>query len=63
MNEVMTMKELCAYLRVHQSTVYRLLRSGKFPGFRIGADWRFRRDSVDRWMLEKQEQNGNTDAK
>ena len=38
---VMTVKELSAYLRVHPSTIYKLLRRGELPGFRIGTDWRF----------------------
>ena len=34
---VMTVKELSAYLRVHPSTIYKLLRRGELPGFRIGT--------------------------
>jgi excisionase family DNA binding protein len=41
---VLTVRELAAYLRVHQTTVYRLLREQKLPAFRIGADWRFNRE-------------------
>lgn len=35
---IMTVKELAAYLRVHPSTLYKLLRRGDLPGFRIGTD-------------------------
>jgi excisionase family DNA binding protein len=51
----MTVHELAEYLRVHPSTIYRLLQRKKLPGFRIGSDYRFQRESVDRW-LEEQEQ-------
>jgi excisionase family DNA binding protein len=37
---VLTVRELAGYLRVHQSTVYRLLRAGKLPAFKVGSDWR-----------------------
>jgi len=50
---VLTVKELSAYLRVHPSTIYKLLRRGELPGFRIGTDWRFNAEVIDRWCLER----------
>lgn len=52
MPRVMTVKELSSYLRVHPSTIYKLLRRGELPGFRIGTDWRFNAEVIDRWCLE-----------
>jgi excisionase family DNA binding protein len=54
---VMTVKELSDYLRVHQSTVYKLLRRGEVPGFRIGTDWRFNAEVIDRWCMERNNKN------
>jgi excisionase family DNA binding protein len=51
--QVMTVKELSEYLRVHPSTVYKLLRRGELPAFRIGTDWRFNAELIDRWCLER----------
>lgn len=53
MPRVMTVKDLCEYLRVHPSTVYKLLRRGELPAFRIGSDWRFSAEEIDRWCLER----------
>ncbi len=39
MSEIMTIKEVAAYLRVHQSTLYRLIKRGKLPTFRVGSDF------------------------
>ena len=47
--EIMTVPEVSAYLRVHSSTIYRLLKKDALPAFKIGADWRFYRDDVDKW--------------
>jgi len=51
--KVMTVKELCDYLRIHQSTVYRLLKRRQLPGFKVGSDWRFSLDTIDQWRLEQ----------
>ena len=48
---VMTVKELSEYLRVHPSTIYKLLKRGELPGFRVGSDWRFQIEVIDRWCL------------
>jgi excisionase family DNA binding protein len=56
-HEVLTLKEICELLRVHPSTVYKMIRQGKVPSFRIGTDWRFRTELVERWMAEKSMQS------
>jgi excisionase family DNA binding protein len=50
-SRVMTVKELSDYLKVHPSTVYRQLKRGQLPAFRVGSDWRFNIESIDRWRL------------
>ena len=51
--EVLTVKEVCNLLRIHPSTVYRLIRQGKIPSFQIGTDWRFLKHRIERWMAEQ----------
>ncbi len=51
-SKVMTVKELSDYLKVHPSTIYRQLRRGKLPAFRMGSDWRFNIESIDKWRLD-----------
>lgn len=51
--KVMTVREVSAYLHVHSSTIYRLLRRHQIPAFRVGSDWRFNIEDVDRWRLER----------
>lgn len=50
-SKLMTVKEVSEYLRIHPSTVYRQLKRGRFPAFKIGSDWRFNVESIDRWRL------------
>jgi excisionase family DNA binding protein len=48
---VLTVRELADYLHVHQSTIYRMLKRSQLPAFRIGSDWRFNVENIDRWRL------------
>jgi excisionase family DNA binding protein len=51
---VMTVKELSAYLHVHPTTIYRLLRNRQIPGFRIDGDWRFHIKAIDEWRAQRE---------
>ncbi|HEY6420528.1 MAG TPA: helix-turn-helix domain-containing protein [Candidatus Binataceae bacterium] len=47
--EILTIGELSEHLRVHPTTIYRLLREGRIPGFRVGSAWRFSRSAIEKW--------------
>jgi excisionase family DNA binding protein len=49
---VLTVKDLCLYLRVHPSTLYRLLKAAQLPAFKVGSHWRFNVEEIDRWLRE-----------
>ena len=50
-DKVITIGELSEYLRVHRSTLYRLLKKGQLPGFKIESDWRFNVETIDQWRM------------
>ena len=52
-SHVLTVKELSDYLKVHPSTIYRQLKRRRLPAFKVGSDWRFNIESIDRWRLEQ----------
>jgi excisionase family DNA binding protein len=54
MATVMTLEEVAEFLRVHPSTVYRLLKGRNIPAFKVGSDWRFNQDSIERWIKERE---------
>jgi excisionase family DNA binding protein len=45
--DVLTLAEAAAYLRVHRRTMGRLLRQGVVPGTKIGRQWRVRKAELD----------------
>src|SRR3979411_3262744 len=61
--EVLTATEVSELLRLHRSTVYKLVSEGRIPGFRLATEWRFRRDLVVSWMaVRSTRQVQNTEA-
>lgn len=55
MREILTVEEVADFLSVHRSTIYRLLRKGDIPAFKVGSDWRFVRFEVELWTRLRSE--------
>jgi excisionase family DNA binding protein len=49
-SKVMTIAEVADYLNCHYGTVYRLVRGGELPAFRLGGSWRFLRSDLEQWI-------------
>jgi excisionase family DNA binding protein len=62
-NEVLTAGEVANYLKVSLSTIYRLLKSGDLPAFKIGSDWRFNRVHIEEWLKSRAQvpESGSSD--
>ncbi len=52
--QVLTGEEAASYLRLHVKTIYRLVKEGKVPGRKVGGNWRFHRDELERWLREEE---------
>jgi excisionase family DNA binding protein len=50
---VLTITEAAEILRMHSTTIYRLVKRGDLPWFKIGAVWRINRASTDLWLVGK----------
>ena len=47
MGNILTTKELAAYLKLTEVTIYKYANEGKIPGFKIGSRWRFDKEKID----------------
>ena len=52
-SQVMTTQEISKYLGVHEMTVYRRLKKGVLPGFKIGGRWRSKKDVLDEYLMSR----------
>lgn len=46
-NEYLTPREVMELLAIGKNTFYKMVQSGQLPAFRIGRQWRVRRDSLE----------------
>jgi len=49
-DQIMTIEEVARYLSLHELTVRRLAREGEIPAFKIGRQWRVKKNLLDRWI-------------
>ena len=45
-----TFKQVLSYLAISDSTLYRLMHQGKIRAYRVGSQWRFKRDEIDAYV-------------
>jgi excisionase family DNA binding protein len=52
MEKLMTAKELSQFLKLSESTIYKLVSNGEIPGFKIGDSWRFELEEIRKLIRE-----------
>ena len=50
---MLTIAEVAEYLKLHELTVRRLAREGELPAFKVGRQWRIKRDLLEDWIKER----------
>jgi excisionase family DNA binding protein len=51
-NDIMTLEEIAAYLKLKPQTIYTWAQEKKIPAAKIGKEWRFKKSIVDEWFLQ-----------
>jgi excisionase family DNA binding protein len=54
MDTLLTTRQLQDLLQVDRITIYRMLNDGRLQGFKVGGQWRFSRQAIQRWLQEQQ---------
>jgi excisionase family DNA binding protein len=52
---LMTVKEVAALLRVSPQTLYKMLEQRSIPAVKVGSQWRFDRDQIREWIRKQSE--------
>ena len=51
-HDILTVEEVARYLKVTERHVYKLLSDRKIPAFKVGGDWRFKKEQLENWIQE-----------
>ncbi|BAC15280.1 helix-turn-helix domain-containing protein [Oceanobacillus iheyensis] len=54
--DAMSVKEMAVYLGVHLDTVYKMVRAGEIPHYRLRSKILFSKEAVDEWIEQQQNQ-------
>jgi len=52
-DEVLTIKEVAAHLKIGEKTAYSMAQAGELPGFKVRGQWRFQHSDIVRWIEEQ----------
>lgn len=52
--QMMTVEEVASYLKMKTVTIYKHAQQGKLPCFKVGASWRFKRATLDKWIEDQE---------
>jgi len=63
MATIVTAKDVGEYLKLTESTIYKLASTGELPAFRIGKSWRFDMDEILKGIQIKKKESRSSPAK
>ncbi len=49
-NEIMTLEEVAAYLKLKPQTIYTWAQEKRIPAAKLGKEWRFKKSIIDAWF-------------
>jgi len=52
-NEIMTLSEVAAYLKIAEKTVSRMITRGEIPCTKVASQWRFMKSMIDDWLISR----------
>ncbi|MEZ4873452.1 MAG: helix-turn-helix domain-containing protein [Bdellovibrionales bacterium] len=55
---LMTIEDLVSYLKISKETIYKMAQRGSIPATKIGNQWRFQKDQIDKWLSKNSNEVG-----
>ncbi|MCL0034826.1 helix-turn-helix domain-containing protein [Dehalococcoidia bacterium] len=50
MDKWLTLEQIAEYLQMSTSSIYKMAQKGKIPAYKVGRQWRFKKEEIDRWI-------------
>ena len=62
MEKILTAKELSQYLKLSESTIYKLASTGEIPAFKVGDSWRFELEEIQKMIRDSKKRGRQKDS-
>ena len=62
MEKILTAKELSQYLKLSESTIYKLAATGEIPAFKVGDSWRFELEEIQKMIRDSKKRGRQKDS-
>lgn len=49
----LTIEQIADYLQVSKEKIYKLCQRGKMPASKLGGQWRFKKEVIDKWLIKQ----------
>jgi len=53
MEKWLTLEQIAEYLQMSTSSIYKMAQAGKIPAYKVGRQWRFKKEEIDKWITNK----------
>jgi len=53
MDKWLTLEQIAEYLQMSTSSIYKMAQAGKIPSYKVGRQWRFRKEEIDAWVEKR----------
>jgi len=53
MEKWLTLEQIAEYLQMSISSIYKMAQAGKIPAYKVGRQWRFKKEEIDQWVEKK----------
>lgn len=62
-DDVLNADEASTWLKIPKTTLYKLCNDGEVPAAKVGRHWRFHRETLEKWLLDRTQQPPKTPTK
>ena len=52
-DEILTIRDVAALLKIGEKTAYTMAQDGDLPDFKVRGQWGFRRSDIDAWIASQ----------
>ena len=59
-DDVMDADEASSWLKIPKTTLYKLCTDGEVPSAKVGRHWRFHRETLEKWLMDKTKKRSNS---